>query len=43
MGLVGWLIDALAGTSHVFLAVGSVVGGAVGVYIVYLRYGKDDS
>ena len=43
LGLVGWLIDALAGTSHVFLAVGIVLGGAVGVYIVYLRYGKDDS
>jgi len=43
LGLVGWLIDALAGTTnHVFLAVGIVLGGAGGVYAVYLRYGKGD-
>ena len=41
-GLVGWGIDKLAGTNHVFLATGIVLGGAAGVYIVYLRYGKDD-
>jgi ATP synthase protein I len=41
-GLVGWGIDKLAGTNHVFLAIGIVLGGAGGVYIVYLRYGKDD-
>jgi F0F1-type ATP synthase assembly protein I len=42
-GLVGWLIDKLAGTTNdVFLAVGIVLGGAGGVYSVYLRYGKDD-
>jgi F0F1-type ATP synthase assembly protein I len=42
LGLVGWLIDTLVGTSHVFLAVGIVLGGAGGVYAVYLRYGKGD-
>ena len=42
LGLVGWLIDTLVGTSHVFLAVGIVLGGAGGVYAVYLRYGKED-
>ena len=43
LGLVGWLIDKLAGTTNdVFLAVGIVLGGAGGVYSVYLRYGKDD-
>jgi ATP synthase protein I len=41
-GLVGWLIDTLAGTGHVFFGIGVVLGGAGGVYIVYLRYGKDD-
>ena len=42
-GLVGWLIDKLAGTTNdVFLAVGIVLGGAGGVYSVYLRYGRDD-
>ena len=42
LGLVGWLIDMLVGTSHVFLAAGIVLGGAGGVYAVYLRYGKGD-
>jgi ATP synthase protein I len=41
-GLVGWVIDKLVGTDHVFLAIGIVLGGAAGVYIVYLRYGKGD-
>ena len=41
-GLVGWGIDKLVGSHHVFLAIGIVLGGAGGVYIVYLRYGKDD-
>jgi F0F1-type ATP synthase assembly protein I len=42
LGVVGWLLDKLAGTNHVFLGIGIVLGGAAGVYIVYLRYGKDD-
>ena len=42
LGLVGWLIDMLVGTSHVFLGMGIVLGGAGGVYAVYLRYGKGD-
>jgi F0F1-type ATP synthase assembly protein I len=42
LGLVGWLIDKLVGTTHVFLAIGIVLGGAGGVYAVYLRYGKGD-
>ena len=41
-GLVGWLADQLVGTDHVFLGIGIVLGGASGMYIVYLRYGKDD-
>jgi F0F1-type ATP synthase assembly protein I len=42
LGVVGWLLDKLAGTNHVLLGIGIVLGGAAGVYIVYLRYGKDD-
>ena len=42
LGLVWWLIDMLVGTSHVFLGMGIVLGGAGGVYAVYLRYGKED-
>jgi F0F1-type ATP synthase assembly protein I len=42
LGLVGWLIDRAIGTNHVLFGVGIVAGGACGVYIVYLKYGKDD-
>jgi F0F1-type ATP synthase assembly protein I len=42
LGLIGWLIDVLVGTAHVFLGMGIVLGGAGGVYAVYLRYGKED-
>jgi F0F1-type ATP synthase assembly protein I len=42
LGLIGWLIDVLVGTTHVFLGMGIVLGGAGGVYAVYLRYGKGD-
>ena len=41
-GLIGWLVDRSIGTDHVFLGIGIVLGGALGIYIVYLRYGKDD-
>ena len=42
LGLVGWLMDRAIGTNHVLFGVGIVAGGACGVYIVYLKYGKDD-
>ena len=42
LGLVGWLIDRAIGTNHVLFGIGIVAGGACGVYIVYLKYGKDD-
>lgn len=41
-GLVGWLADRWIGTDHVLFGIGIVLGGALGIYIVYLRYGKDD-
>jgi ATP synthase protein I len=41
-GGVGWLIDWLAGTGKVFTAIGMVVGAVFGIYLVYVRYGKDD-
>jgi ATP synthase protein I len=40
-GGVGWLIDHLAGTGKVFTAIGMIVGAAAGVYLIYLKYGKD--
>jgi F0F1-type ATP synthase assembly protein I len=41
-GGVGYLVDRLIGTAHVFAAIGIVVGAACATYIVYLRYGKED-
>ena len=42
LGGIGFLVDLLAGTNHVFLGIGIVLGGAGGIYIVYLEYGKED-
>src|SRR5918996_6135256 len=41
-GGIGWVIDRLADTGRLFLAIGLVVGAAGGIYLVYLRYGRDD-
>ena len=40
MGGLGYLVDALLGTERVFTGIGFVLGGALGVYAVYLRYGR---
>ena len=40
-GGIGFLIDWLAGTPKVFTAIGMIVGAASGIYLVYLRYGKE--
>jgi ATP synthase protein I len=39
-GGVGYLVDRLVGTHDVFVGIGIVLGGAGGIYIVYLRYGR---
>jgi ATP synthase protein I len=41
-GGVGYLIDRLVGTVHVFTGIGFVLGGAGAIYAVYLRYGRGD-
>ena len=41
-GVVGYLVDRVAGTEKVFTAVGVVLGAAAGIYLVYLKYGKED-
>jgi ATP synthase protein I len=41
-GGIGFLADHLVGTAGIFTAIGIVVGAAGGIYIVYLRFGKDD-
>jgi F0F1-type ATP synthase assembly protein I len=40
LGGIGYLVDRLAGLHQVFLPIGIILGGAGGVYIVYLRYGR---
>jgi F0F1-type ATP synthase assembly protein I len=40
-GGIGYLIDWLAGTPKVFMAIGMVVGAVAATYLVYIRYGKD--
>ena len=42
VGGIGLLADLLAGTKHVFLGIGMVLGAAGGIYIVYLKYGRED-
>ena len=42
MGGLGYLGDRLAGTDDVFLSIGMVIGAGLGIYLVYLRYGKGD-
>ena len=41
-GLVGFLIDWLAGTGKVFTAIGMVGGAAGGVYLIYVHFGRGD-
>lgn len=40
VGGLGYLLDLVLDTGSVLTAVGIVVGGASGIYIVYLRYGR---
>ena len=42
-GGVGYLIDHLVGTPKVFTAIGMVLGAGLGVYLVYIRYGRGES
>jgi F0F1-type ATP synthase assembly protein I len=40
-GGLGYLVDRLVGTEHVFLPIGFVVGAAGAVYLIWLRYGRE--
>ncbi|MEX0984449.1 MAG: AtpZ/AtpI family protein [Actinomycetota bacterium] len=42
LGGIGWLLDLVFGTDGVFVAIGVVLGAALGVYVVWLRYGRGD-
>ncbi len=41
-GGLGYLLDRLLGTQHVFVTIGFVLGAAGGTYIVWLRYGRGE-
>ena len=41
-GGLGYLVDRLVGTTHVFLAIGMVLGAAGSVYLVYWRHGRGE-
>jgi F0F1-type ATP synthase assembly protein I len=41
IGGIGYLVDRLAGTEYVFTGIGFVIGAAGAIYIVYLRFGRE--
>lgn len=42
-GGLGLLADWLLGFRWLFLPIGMVVGAAGSIYLIYLRYGREDS
>jgi ATP synthase protein I len=40
-GGAGLLVDKLAGTEHVFLPIGMLIGAGGAVYLVWLKWGRD--
>jgi ATP synthase protein I len=40
-GGVGWLLDRWLGFDGLFLPIGMVAGMGLGIYVVYVRYGRD--
>jgi F0F1-type ATP synthase assembly protein I len=42
LGGIGFGLDLLFGTDRVFAGIGVVLGGAAGVYAIWLRYGRGD-
>ena len=41
-GGVGYLVDRLVGFRWLFLPIGMLVGVSASIYLVYLRYGRDE-
>ena len=41
-GGIGFLVDRLTGLHGVFLGIGLVVGAIGGVYLVVMRYGREN-
>jgi ATP synthase protein I len=42
-GGLGWLGDRWLDTGRLLTAIGILVGTAGGIYVVYIRYGRDES
>jgi ATP synthase protein I len=42
LGGIGYVLDRLIGTDRVLVAVGVVLGAVLGVYLIWLRYGRGD-
>jgi ATP synthase protein I len=42
VGAIGYGLDRLVGTDDVLAGIGIVVGAIAGIYIVYLRFGRED-
>jgi F0F1-type ATP synthase assembly protein I len=42
-GGLGYLVDRVLETGRALTATGIVIGAGLGIYIVYLRYGKGDT
>ena len=42
LGGLGFLLDLVLGTDRIFAGIGVVLGGGVGVYLVWLRHGRED-
>lgn len=40
-GAIGWGVDALVGTTRIFLPIGVVLGFITSVTVVWYRYGRD--
>ncbi len=40
-GGIGFLFDRLIGLRWLFLPIGMVIGAGTGIYVVYVRYGRD--
>ena len=41
-GGAGYLVDRLVGLRWLFLPIGMLVGAGASIYLVYLRYGRDE-
>ena len=42
LGFIGYLIGRLVGAEHVLTGIGFVLGAAVAIYTIALRYGEDE-